>query len=104
MTKSKQTTRLFRHGMLAAALLLLAAPAALADPPGYYFLDFPQASPPATTAPVSQRDAASREAGAPCSVKAGDPQHAPSQADQLRLEAERNPTDAGHHAPGVAAH
>ena len=34
MTINNQTTRLFRHGMFAAAMLVLAAPAALADPPG----------------------------------------------------------------------
>ena len=40
--------RTLRRAALSAALLLAAAPAALADPPGYDFMDFNQ--PPAVTA------------------------------------------------------
>jgi hypothetical protein len=106
MTINNQTTRLFRHGMFAAAMLVLAAPAALADPPGYYFQDFEQSSPVATTAPVApdQRDAASREPGAVSAVKTDDPRNASSQADQARVEAERNSADAGRYPSGIAAH
>jgi hypothetical protein len=106
MAMNNQTTRLLQYGMLAAAMLLLTAPAALADPPGYDFQDFEQTSPPAMTAPVSpdQRDAASREPGAVSAVKTDDPRNASSQADQARVEAERNSADAGRYPSGIAAH
>jgi hypothetical protein len=42
------TQRTLRRAALAAALLLAAAPLALADPPGYDFMDFNQ--PPTITA------------------------------------------------------
>jgi hypothetical protein len=43
-----------RRAVLSAALLLVAAPVALADPPGYYFQDFNQPSPPAVSNRTAQ--------------------------------------------------
>ena len=47
---------------LSAALLLAAAPFALADPPGYDFMDFNQAPMIMATAPTPPQTAPTREA------------------------------------------
>jgi hypothetical protein len=40
MITNNQARQVLRRTSLAAALILMAAPVALADPPGYYFQDF----------------------------------------------------------------
>jgi hypothetical protein len=61
MTIDKSVTWL-RAAALSAALVALAAPAALADPPGYDFLDWaqlaPHPAPAAAPAPTTTRETA----------------------------------------------
>ena len=64
MTTDSQARRLLRRAALSAAMLLIAAaPAAFADPPGYLFRDFEQTAPDVARAPVppQQLNAANAE-------------------------------------------
>jgi hypothetical protein len=49
MITNNQARQVLRRTSLAAALILTAAPVALADPPGYYFQDFGLSSPAKTS-------------------------------------------------------
>lgn len=65
MISNRQVQRLLRRAALSAAILLTAAPAALADPPGYLFQDFERTPPAVVSAPLTPRQdaAANQEAG-----------------------------------------
>jgi hypothetical protein len=65
MITDNQTRRLLRCAALSAAMLLMAGPAALADPPANRFQDFGQNTAAAVSAPVpsQQRNAVNRENG-----------------------------------------
>jgi len=71
MTNSKAGQSL-RRTALSAAMLLIAAPAALADPPGYLFRDFADPAPATASAPIAplQRNAANQEAARLASARA----------------------------------
>jgi hypothetical protein len=78
-------TRHMLHGAVLSALLLLAAaPAALADPPGYLFQDFAPSMPRAASVPPHQIDPARRPATSP---SIAGPDRASSQSDQAQLQA-----------------
>ena len=64
MTTNNHARQLLRRAALSAAMLLVAAPAALADPPGYLFEDFEQVAVAVASAPVppQQSNAANQEA------------------------------------------
>lgn len=69
---------------LSAVLLLAAAPAALADPPGYLFQDFAQSMLSVASVPPHQIDAASQAAASP---SAAGLDRASSPSDQAQLQA-----------------
>jgi hypothetical protein len=71
MTTYNQARQLLRRTALSAAMLLVAAPAALADPPGYLFQDFDGTAPATVSAPIPpQRNAANQEAARLASTRA----------------------------------
>jgi hypothetical protein len=61
-TTAPYAQRALRRAALSAALLLAAAPAALADPPGYDFMDFNQPPAIAASAPTQPQTAPMQEA------------------------------------------
>jgi hypothetical protein len=66
-----QARQLLRRTALSAAMLLIATPAALADPPGYLFQDFDGTAPATVSAPIPpQRNAANQEAARLASARA----------------------------------
>ena len=58
MTANNQTCQLLRRAALSAAMLLIAAPAAFADPPGYLFKDIEPGAPAVVSAPPQHPTAA----------------------------------------------
>ncbi|HEX9489909.1 MAG TPA: hypothetical protein VF930_06460 [Stellaceae bacterium] len=72
MLTNNKTGQLLRRTALSAAMLLIAAPAALADTPGYLFRDFDDTAPATVSAPVPppQRNAANQEASGLASARA----------------------------------
>jgi hypothetical protein len=60
-----RTRHVLHRAALSAALLLAAAPAALADPPGYLFQDFEQTIPSVASVPLHQIDPAGQPAASP---------------------------------------
>jgi hypothetical protein len=58
MTANNQRYQLLRRAALSAAMLLTAAPAAFADPPGYLFKDFEPAAPAVVGVPPQHPTAA----------------------------------------------
>jgi hypothetical protein len=84
----RNRTRHVLHGAALSALLLLAAAqAALADPPGYLFQDFTPSMPRVATVPPHHINPA-RQPGAAPSV-AG-PDRASSQLDQAQSQGEQS--------------
>jgi hypothetical protein len=63
MVIKNQPRLVLRCAILSAAMLMIAGPAARADPPGYLFLDFEHSAPDVISAPVApqQRSAAKEE-------------------------------------------
>jgi hypothetical protein len=76
---------LLRRAALSAALILAAAPAALADPPGYLFQDFEQTVPSAPV-PPHQIDPASQQAASPAVAGASGFDRTLSQSDQAQVK------------------
>jgi len=72
-----------RRAALSALLLLVAAPAAVADPPGYLFQGFEQSMPSVASVPPHQIDPSQAAA----SPSAAGPDRAASPSDQARLQA-----------------
>ncbi len=72
MMTNNKAGQLLRRTAFSAAMLLIAAPAALADPPGYLFRDFADTAPPTVSAPIAplQRNAANQEAARLASARA----------------------------------
>jgi len=75
MMTNNKAGQLLRRTALSAAMLLIAAPAALADPPGYLFRDFADPATATASAPVAplQRNAANQEAARLASTRDGTP-------------------------------
>ncbi len=83
MTVHNQTRHMLRGAALSVLLLLAAAPAALADPPGYLFQDFAQSMPRVASVPSHQIDSVRHPAASP--FVAG-PDGTPSRSDQAQLQ------------------
>ena len=83
MIVHNRTTQVLHRAALAALLLLAAAPAALADPPGYLLQDFPQPMSRVASVPPHQLDPASQPDASP--AIAG-PDRASSQSYQAQLQ------------------
>ena len=72
MIVHNRTRHVLHRAALSAVLLLVAAPVALADPPGYLFQDFEQSMPSVAFVPPHQIDPSSQAATSPQS-QAGQP-------------------------------
>jgi hypothetical protein len=82
MIVHNRTRHVLHRAALSAVLLLVAAPVALADPPGYLFQDFEQSMPSA--APPHQIDLASQAAASP---SVAGPNGTLSRSDQAQSQA-----------------
>lgn len=119
MMTNNKAGQMLRRAALSAAMLLIAAPAALADPPGYLFRDFADTAQATVSAPMPapQRNAtnqeASRVASAPAFADVVESSRSACAQEGLSpgapdfaacvVKAEGSPTDARHGA-SVAAH
>ena len=119
MMTNNKAGQLLRRTALSAAMLLIAAPAALADPPGYLFRDFDDAAPATVSAPIApaQRNAANQEAArvasAPAFANVVESSRSACAREGLSpgtsdfaacvVKAERSPTNARYGA-SIAAH
>jgi hypothetical protein len=83
MIVHNRTRHMFHGAALSALLLLAAAPAALADPPGYLFQDFAPPMPGVASVLPHQIDPASRPAASP---SVAGPDRAPSPSDHAQLQ------------------
>ena len=71
MTANNQTCQLLRRAALSAAMLLIAAPAAFADPPGYLFKDI-EPEPPAVVGVPPQHPTATNPGSSLSTAQARD--------------------------------
>jgi hypothetical protein len=106
MITNNRARQLLRRAALSAAMILMAAPGALADPPGYLFQDFNQTAPAAVSAavPSLQRDAANQDAGSLAPVGTSSLDSTLSQPGHAQLKAEQPPADPGRSGARTAGH